>query len=155
MVVENLKQPLLRCSFYLVRSHADVLTVRSFLSHCIIIMPPPSKRVLQLRAAAPSRWSSGITPMPDGESKESSDDDIYIIESDIEIDDDAVSKAEAFALKWKLERNPSTLLYIERTAGQRNGENLNCRLDVRRPCQIAVESPTFFRRYNSLIITKS
>ena len=106
MVVENLKQPLLRRSFYLVRSHADVLTVRSFLSHCVIIMPPPSKRVLRLRAAASSRWSSGITPMPDGESKESSDDDIYIIESDIEIDDDAVSKAEAFALKWKAGAKP-------------------------------------------------
>ena len=69
-------------------------------------MPPPRKRVLQLRAAASLRWSSAPTPTPGGHSSESSDDDFYVIESDIEIDDDAVSKAEALVLKWKAGAKP-------------------------------------------------
>ena len=44
--------------------------------------------------------------MPDGHPSESSDDDLYIIESEIEIDDDAVSNAEAIALKWKAGAKP-------------------------------------------------
>jgi hypothetical protein len=44
--------------------------------------------------------------MPDGHPSESSDDDLYIIESEIENDDDAVSNAEAIALKWKAGAKP-------------------------------------------------
>ena len=73
-------------------------------------MPPPSKCVLRLRAAGATRWSlhtnSKISNYkqliePSESISISSDDDIYPIESDSEIDDEAVNRAKNLILKWK------------------------------------------------------
>ena len=93
--------------------------------------------------------------MPDGESKEPSDDDIYIIESDIEIDDDAVSKAEAFALKWKAGAKPKQPAFYYKNS--RATKWRKSELQARREASVSDcrRITNFLRRYNNLIITKS
>jgi hypothetical protein len=73
-------------------------------------MPPPSKCVLRLRAADATRWSlhtnskiSNYNQLiePSESISISSADDIYPIESDSEIDDEAVNRVKNLILKWK------------------------------------------------------
>ena len=77
-------------------------------------MPPPKKRVMRLRAACLKRWSApasqNASPVaPSGEflPADSSDDDVYVYESDIEVADDAVDSAETIVLKWKEGAKPN------------------------------------------------
>lgn len=71
-------------------------------------MPRSKKSVLQARAAILSRWSATAPANADTAAQNdceqpqtSSDDDVYVIESEIDLDDDAMELAENVVLKWK------------------------------------------------------
>jgi hypothetical protein len=64
-------------------------------------MPPPSKRIARFRAIASERWSAPLNQLTQRSEPEcSSDDDIYMIDSDPEIDDEHINRVEKIILKW-------------------------------------------------------
>ena len=76
-------------------------------------MPRPKKSVLRARVAILTRWSATTPANADtathDESEQpqtSSDDDVYVIESEIDLNDDALELAEDVVLKWKAGAKP-------------------------------------------------
>ena len=122
------------------------LCARSRFPHHLLIMPPPKKRVMRLRAACLKRWSApasqNASPVaPSGEflPADSSDDDVYVYESDTEVADDAVDTAKTIVLKWKKAQNRSVQLFIKKIVEPQSGEGVRSEPNVSLLLPIVVE----------------
>jgi hypothetical protein len=76
-------------------------------------MPRPKNSVLRARAAISKRWSGTAPANEDtaaredsGQSPTSSDNDIYVFDSEIDLNDDALNVAKYVVLKWKAGAKP-------------------------------------------------